>query len=170
VDSAEGDGGGIVCSTLYLFVIWIHSVISRFLVPAEGQEPLKITNTLHNDTALASAAVVMPVYNEDTASVCGNIRALYDSLQMRGELESYGFYILSDSTDPARAVEEVAWADLCRQTDGFGNIYYHRRKLPVNRKSGNIADFCRRWGHRYRYMVVLDADSVMTGTAVSSLV
>jgi membrane glycosyltransferase len=39
-----------------------------------------------------------------------------------------------------------------------------------NRKSGNIADFCRRWGRRYRYMVVLDADSVMTGTAVSSLV
>jgi membrane glycosyltransferase len=142
-----------------------------FLVLAEGREPLKITNTLHNDTALAATAVVMPVYNEDTASVFGNIRAVYDSLQARGELESYDFYILSDSTDPARAVEEgMAWADLCRQTDGFGNIYYRRRKLPVNRKSGNIADFCRRWGHRYRYMVVLDADSVMTGAAVSSLV
>ncbi len=29
--------------------------------------------------------------------------------------------------------------------------------------SGNVADFCCRWGARYRYMIVLDADSVMTG-------
>jgi membrane glycosyltransferase len=142
-----------------------------FLVLTEGREPLKITNTLRDDTPLASTAVVMPVYNEDTEAVFGNIRAVYDSLRERGELESYDFYILSDSTDPAKAVEEgMAWADLCRQTNGFGNIHYRRRKLPVNRKSGNIADFCRRWGYRYSYMVVLDADSVMTGTAVSSLV
>ena len=70
------------------------------------------------------------------------------------ELVSYDFFILSDSTDPAKAVEEgMAWADLCRQTNGFGKIHYRRRKLPLNRKSGNIADFCRRWSHRYRYMV-----------------
>ncbi len=120
---------------------------------------------------LAATAVVMPVYNEDTQTVFGNIRAVHDSLQEREELASYDFFILSDSTDPAKASEEgMAWADLCRQTNGFGKIHYRRRKLPVNRKSGNIADFCRHWGHRYRYMVVLDADSVMTGQAVSSLV
>jgi membrane glycosyltransferase len=142
-----------------------------FLVLAERREPLKITNTLDNSVLLAATAVVMPVYNEDTQTVFGNIRAVYDSLQERGELAPYDFYILSDSTDPARAVEEgMAWADLCRQTNGFGKIHYRRRKLPVNRKSGNIADFCRRWGDRYRYMIVLDADSVMTGQAVSSLV
>ncbi|MBV9491807.1 MAG: glucans biosynthesis glucosyltransferase MdoH, partial [Verrucomicrobia bacterium] len=122
-------------------------------------------------TPLASTAVVMPVFNEDPDTVFGNIRALYESLRQRGELESFEFYILSDSTDPASAVdEELAWADLCRQADGFGRIHYRRRRLPVNRKSGNVADFCRRWGHRHRYMVVLDADSVMTGEAVSSLV
>ncbi|MBL8301312.1 MAG: glucans biosynthesis glucosyltransferase MdoH, partial [Ideonella sp.] len=32
------------------------------------------------------------------------------------------------------------------------------------------ADFCRRWGRRYHYMVVLDADSVMSGDALTSLV
>jgi membrane glycosyltransferase len=142
-----------------------------FLVLAEGHEPLKITNTLNPETPLASTAVVMPVYNEDAETVFGNIRALYESLLVRGELDVYDFYILSDSTDPAQAVqEELAWADLCRQTNGFGKIHYRRRKLPVNRKSGNVADFCRRWGHRHRYMVVLDADSIMTGVAVSSLV
>jgi membrane glycosyltransferase len=142
-----------------------------FLVLAEGREPLKITNTLDISIPLAATAVVMPVYNEDTQTVFGNIRAVYDSLRERGELAPYDFYILSDSTDPTKAVEEgMAWADLCRQTNGFGKIHYRRRKIPVNRKSGNIADFCRRWGYRYRYMVVLDADSVMTGQAVSSLV
>ncbi|MBV8174946.1 MAG: glucans biosynthesis glucosyltransferase MdoH [Verrucomicrobia bacterium] len=142
-----------------------------FLVLAEGQEPLKITNTLDEETPLASTAVVMPVYNEDAETVFGNVRALYESLRERGELDSYDFYILSDSTDPAKAVEEeLAWSDICRQTSGFGKIHYRRRKLPVNRKSGNVADFCRRWGHRHRYMVVFDADSVMTGEAVSALV
>jgi membrane glycosyltransferase len=142
-----------------------------YLVLAEGQERLKITNTLNEDTPLASTAVVMPVYNEDAETVFGNICALYNSLRERGELDSYDFYILSDSTDPAKAVEEeLAWSDICRQTSGFGKIHYRRRKLPVNRKSGNVADFCRRWGHRHRYMVVLDADSVMTGAAVTSLV
>ena len=142
-----------------------------FLVLAEGQEPLKITNTLDEATPLASTAVVMPVFNEDAETVFGNVQALYQSVQQRHELDSYDFYILSDSTDPAKAVEEeLAWSDVCRQTNGFGKIHYRRRKLPVNRKSGNIADFCRRWGHRHRYMVVLDADSLMTGAAVSSLV
>src|ERR1700736_551845 len=142
-----------------------------FLVLAEGHEPLKITNTLDETTPLASTAVVMPVYNEDAEIFFGNVQALYQSIQQRHELDSYDFYVLSDSTDPAKAVEEeLAWSDICRQTNGFGKIHYRRRKLPVNRKSGNIADFCRRWGHRHRYMVVLDADSLMTGAAVSSLV
>jgi membrane glycosyltransferase len=142
-----------------------------FLVLAEGHEPLKITNTLDESTPLASTAVVMPVYNEDAETVFGNVQALYQSLQQRHELDLYDFYILSDSTDPAKAVEEeLAWSDICRQTNGFGKIHYRRRKLPVNRKSGNIADFCRRWGYRHRYMVVLDADSLMTGAAVSTLV
>jgi len=33
-----------------------------------------------------------------------------------------------------------------------------------------VADFLRRWGKRYRYMVVLDADSIMSGEAIVRLV
>lgn len=40
----------------------------------------------------------------------------------------------------------------------------------MKRKSGNIDDFCRRWGNQYSYMVVLDADSVMSGECLSGLV
>src|SRR5258708_19995886 len=105
----------------------------------------------------------MGIVNEGGATVFGNIRTLYRSLQKRGELETFEFYILSDSTQPEKLVEEeLAWADLCRQTNGFGRIHYRRRKVPVNRKSGNIADFFRRWGQRHRYMVVLAPVTILT--------
>src|SRR4029077_3213521 len=71
-----------------------------YLVLAEGHERLKITNTLDEDTPLASTAVVMPVFNENAETVFGNICTLYNSLRERGELDWYDFYILSDSTDP----------------------------------------------------------------------
>ncbi|MDB5742897.1 MAG: glycosyl transferase, family 2, partial [Polaromonas sp.] len=48
--------------------------------------------------------------------------------------------------------------------------YYRLRKRRTDRKAGNVADFCRRWGKDYRYMVVLDADSVMSGDCLVSMV
>src|SRR6185369_2030818 len=72
---------------------------------------------------------------------------------------------------PATIVrEEQAWLDWCRDVDGFGRIFYRRRRVRLRRKSGNVADFCRRWGARYPYMVMLDADSVMNGDTLARLV
>ena len=48
-------------------------------------------------------------------------------------------------------------------------IFYQRRRVNIKRKSGNIADFLRRWSKHYDYMIVLDADSLMTGAAVVRL-
>ncbi len=48
-------------------------------------------------------------------------------------------------------------------------MFYRWRQHRIKRKSGNIADFCRRWGNNYRYMVVLDADSVMSGACLTAL-
>jgi membrane glycosyltransferase len=42
-------------------------------------------------------------------------------------------------------------------------VFYRHRPQNLRRKAGNIADFCQRWGARYDHMVVLDADSLMTG-------
>ena len=33
-------------------------------------------------------------------------------------------------------------------------------------KAGNIADFVTRWGGHYEHMIVLDADSLMTGATM----
>ena len=49
-------------------------------------------------------------------------------------------------------------------------MHYRWRQLRTKRKAGNVADFCRRWGSAYRYLVVLDADSVMTGECLTALV
>jgi len=86
-------------------------------------------------------------------------------------VRDFDFFILSDTRGPELWVsEEEGWFEWCRETDGFAGIFYRRRRVSVKRKSGNIADFCRRWGSLYRYMVVLDADSVMTGPALIKLV
>jgi membrane glycosyltransferase len=60
--------------------------------------------------------------------------------------------------------------ELIAEVQGEGQIFYRRRRRRVKRKSGNIDDFCRRWGSQYSYMVVLDADSVMTGDCLTGLV
>ena len=49
-------------------------------------------------------------------------------------------------------------------------VHYRWRQRRTKRKAGNVADFCRRWGGAYRYFVVLDADSVMTGECLTTLV
>ena len=50
-----------------------------------------------------------------------------------------------------------------------GRIFYRRREKNTSRKAGNVADFVRTWGGGYDYMVVLDADSVMSGKALVTL-
>jgi membrane glycosyltransferase len=109
-------------------------------------------------------AVVVPVYNEDSVRVCARIEAIYRSIQATGHLESFDFFILSDTRDlNLWVMEETAWTNLCRRLDGFGRIYYRRRKTNENRKAGNIGDFVRTWGGGYEAMLVLDADSLMDG-------
>ena len=66
--------------------------------------------------------------------------------------------------------KQKAWMELIAEVQGEGQIFYRRRRRRVKRKSGNIDDFCRRWGNQYSYMVVLDADSVMSGDCLSGLV
>jgi membrane glycosyltransferase len=59
---------------------------------------------------------------------------------------------------------------MCRRLGAEGRIFYRRRDRNVSRKAGNIADFCCRWGRRYDFMVVLDADSIMSGETILTLV
>jgi membrane glycosyltransferase len=121
--------------------------------------------------ALAATAIVVPVYNEDVGRVTRGIANMWRSVEQTGQLQHFDFFICSDSNDADHWVEEeCAWLSLCQKLNAFGKIFYRKRRHRINGKSGNVADFCRRWGKRYRYMVVLDADSIMAGATLVRLV
>lgn len=124
---------------------------------------------IHSD---ARTAVIMPICNEHVGTVFAGLRATCESLAATGGARLFDVYVLSDTSDPTlRAAELAAWAEL-RETLGNGGVrvYYRWRQHRTKRKAGNVADFCRRWGKDYRYMVVFDADSVMSGEALLNLV
>lgn len=122
-------------------------------------------------TPLARTAIIMPIYNEQVADCLGRLKAVYLSLQRTGQLDYFDFYILSDTRDPDLWLDEqAAWVSLTRELQAEGRLYYRRRPLNQNYKSGNVGDFLRRWGKDYPYMVVLDADSLMSGDTVVTMV
>ncbi|MGA2248447.1 MAG: glucans biosynthesis glucosyltransferase MdoH [Verrucomicrobiota bacterium] len=139
-----------------------------------GGDPVRINQTLPQNAVpgrLPATAILIPIFNEDVGRVFQGLRVMYESLRAMGRNESFDFFILSDSSDLSVWIaEEKAWFDLCRQVHGFGHIFYRKRRVTLHHKSGNVADFCRRWGTRYRYMIVLDADSVMAGGTFVRLV
>ena len=126
----------------------------------------------------ARTAIIMPICNEHVPTVFGGLSATIDSLVSTGESENFDVYVLSDTSDPdIRAAEQAAWNELAGRiaAESAGEspalrVHYRWRQRRVKRKAGNVADFCRRWGAGYRYFVVLDADSVMTGECLTTLV
>ena len=122
-------------------------------------------------TTLARTAIVMPVYHEPVERTLGGLRAIYRSLEQTGKIAHFDFFILSDSRAPGYwMAEKEAWYRMCDELGAAGRLFYRRRSLNMNYKSGNIADFLRRWGRRYEYMIVLDADSLMEGDTLVKLV
>src|SRR5690606_5372736 len=122
-------------------------------------------------TPLARTAIIMPIYHEPIERSLGGLSAVYQSLERTGQSAHFDFYILSDSRDPDIWLQEqAAWAQLVERLGARGRLFYRRRQVNLNYKSGNVADFLRRWGADYRYMVVLDADSLMAGATLVRMV
>jgi membrane glycosyltransferase len=141
--------------------LWRGRGVSGITIP-----PLQQLSPLATRTAL-----LMPVYNEAPQRVFAGLQAIYESLDTLGVLDHFDMFILSDTTEPEIWLEEEAgfW-ELRQRTKGETRIFYRHRSKNIRRKAGNIADFCRRWGADYDHMVVLDADSLITGKALIQLV
>ncbi|TCP09933.1 glucans biosynthesis glucosyltransferase MdoH [Caldimonas thermodepolymerans] len=119
----------------------------------------------------ARTAIIMPICNEHVSTVFAGLRATCESLANSGAQQLFDVYVLSDTSDPdIRSAEIKAWGELRETLGDNARIYYRWRQRRTKRKAGNVADFCRRWGRNYRYMVVLDADSVMSGDCLVNLV
>ena len=173
---------GVETAMLVLFVplfgmvaLGFTQALIGFIVLLRKRDRYEITATLPAGepdlSQLPATALLIPIYNEDVSRVYEGLRAMFLALAGAGVQSKFDFFILSDSTDPNKWIEEeVAWIDLCKQLNGFGRIFYRKRHIPLNRKSGNVSDFCRRWGRSYRYMVVLDADSLMEAKTLIRMV
>ena len=124
----------------------------------------------------ARTAIIMPICNEDVSTVFAGLRATCESVAATGHAKQFDVFVLSDSYDPQTvAAERAAWEDLraalaSNPAHPQVEVYYRLRTRRTHRKAGNVADFCRRWGKDYRYMVVLDADSVMSGDCLTAMV
>ncbi len=115
-------------------------------------------------------AIVMPVYNERTDRCFAAVQAIFESVEATGESAHFDFFILSDTTDPDIWVaEEVAFFALRERLGPKARVFYRHRAQNIGRKAGNIADFVTRWGGAYAHMIVLDADSLMTGECILAL-
>ncbi|MXP66269.1 glucans biosynthesis glucosyltransferase MdoH [Pantoea sp. Nvir] len=166
---------------LFLFAILFCWVSAGFWTALMGFLQLLIGRSKYSITYLTISkeplnpehrtALIMPICNEDVERVFAGLRATWESVVRTGNKEHFDVYVLSDSCDPDIAIaEQKAWMELVQDVIGAGKIFYRRRRRRVKRKSGNIDDFCRRWGRNYSYMVVLDADSVMSGECITGLV
>ncbi|MBB1341676.1 glucans biosynthesis glucosyltransferase MdoH, partial [Pseudoalteromonas sp. SR45-6] len=116
-------------------------------------------------------AVVMPIYNEDTQRVIAGFEVSLRSLIKTGQFAHFDFYLLSDTQDKEIANNELkAWHALTERLGDFAKqTFYRRREDNKHRKVGNLTDFCERWGSKYEHMIVLDADSIMTGQCMLEL-
>jgi len=115
-------------------------------------------------------AVVMPIYNEAPSRVFGAVQAIAEDVAATGLGAHFDYFFLSDTTNPDIWVaEERAFLALRAKMGADFRIYYRHRPKNTSRKAGNIADFVTRWGGLYEHIVVLDADSLMTGHSIVSL-
>ena len=103
----------------------------------------------------ARTAIVMPICNEDVATVFAGLRATCESLAATGA----GAALRLSSCSPTRTDPRLRAAELARLERPACRARARRRRRPVasttaggsaarSRKAGNVADFCRRWGAR----------------------
>ncbi|WP_448134473.1 glucans biosynthesis glucosyltransferase MdoH [Stenotrophomonas rhizophila] len=131
-----------------------------------GIDPDQPLPVVHTRTAL-----LMPTYNEDPRRLLAGLQAIYESVADTGQLAQFDFFVLSDTRrEDIGLAEEQAFAALCDAVGGHDRLFYRRRGDNSGRKAGNIADWVRRFGGGYPQMLILDADSLMTGDTIVRLV
>jgi membrane glycosyltransferase len=159
----------------YILFVWITgafwTAFAGLIVRLRGGDPVALQpQELAGRPLTGRTAVIMPIYNEETARVMAGLDVIWSSLARQPAQAAFDLFILSDTRKlEMAAAEEAAWRELSSRHHARGRIFYRRRAENVGRKAGNIADFVRAWGGAYDYAIVLDADSIMSGEALVTL-
>jgi membrane glycosyltransferase len=162
----------VFCVTFGWLAYGFWTALAGFLVTLAGGRGMHaLAEAPSGLSSAARTALVVPVYHEDPDRVAARLRVIVRSLERTGDLSAFDLFILSDSREPDRIrAEQAVWARLCNEPGARGRVFYRNRIENRGRKAGNIAEFCQRWGRHYPYFVVLDADSIMTGSTLVRLV
>lgn len=173
------DGIGVLEALLLLLFValfawialsFISSLAGFVLTLAQGKERLGLSNEGALPVLSSRTALLMPTYNEDPARLLAGLQAIYESVAATGQLAQFDFFVLSDTTRPqVMQAEEAAFAALRERLSDTQQLFYRRRTTNVERKAGNIAEWVRRFGGAYPQMLILDADSLMTGETIVRL-
>jgi membrane glycosyltransferase len=143
-------------ATLGLVSFWLKRRVSSTTWPP----PLTVLDV----------ALVVPIYNENPSDVFGNATAMLEELHVAKTGHKFSLFILSDTQDPQIAAQELrAMIILCNTLPYDASIYYRRRAQNTARKTGNISDWIEGWGGGYEAMLVLDADSLMSSSAIVTM-
>jgi len=116
------------------------------------------------------SALLFPTYNEEPHRLLARVQAICESVAATGTADRFDVFILSDTTDPDTFVAEEAAFLALRGRLAEPRIFYRHRAKNDAKKAGNIAEWLQRFGGQYEQMVVLDADSLMTGDTLVRLV
>ena len=168
-----GGLGPLDALTWALFVLLFGWIVFGMITAIIGFALLATGGTYAHETGidpsppsqplLQRCAVLTPIYNEDAEMVMTRMRAMGSSLSCAHQ-GSFDFFVLSDSrSDEVVDAERAAFATLVRNWPAASGLFYRRRDLNIGRKAGNIAEWVRRFGAGYGWMIVLDADSVVEG-------
>src|SRR5271167_3438068 len=148
----------------WLALSFTSSVVGFIWLLTHPRKPSPLPASLAERTA-----VVMPIYNEAPSRVFGAMQAMLEDVERTSLGSTFDYFFLSDTTDANVWIAEERAFVAMRERLPKARIYYRRRRKNWSRKAGNIADFVAHWGGRYPHMVVLDADSLMTGEAIVRL-
>ncbi|MFG1464375.1 glucans biosynthesis glucosyltransferase MdoH [Xanthobacter sp. DSM 24535] len=166
---------GVVLVLFVILFAWIafsftSALSGIFSLLRHGPGPLGIDPEAPQPQVSSRTALLMPCYNESPPRVLAGLQATYESLQATGQADAFDVFILSDTTDPdVWIAEEAGYLAFRERTGGEGHLFYRRRAKNIDRKAGNIGEWVTRFGGAYESMIVLDADSVMTGDAIVRL-
>ncbi len=112
-------------------------------------------------------AILVPVCNEDPVAIGRRIDIMRQSLIATRRPEHFDVFVLSDTRDLEASAQERGV--LQALPEAGPTVHYRRRIENIDRKSGNVADWVRSHGAAYDHMVVLDADSLMSGDTLVRL-
>jgi membrane glycosyltransferase len=164
----------MVLGLFVLLFAWIAfsfmSTIAGFLLLLfRMKDPLGIDPEAPLPSIGSRTAMLLPTYNEDPHRIVARLRAMHESVELTGHGSRFDWFVLSDTTSPSTWIAEEKCFLRLRRESRADNIYYRHRRENTARKAGNIEDWVKRFGAAFDHMIILDADSLMTGDTIVRL-